>query len=164
MIRTPIIQEFITPIVKVTPKRNKKDVRNFYSLPEFQKWQDEVPNPQAYDVKYYKVLFFRQILFLTSVKQGLGTSTAVEFKEYFADLRRHKIPFRYSGTECDERITMAFQRDRVEDRKVWLTEYMEELARRKREGEPELTLYDREQISFISYKDFIDKGISIYYQ
>ena len=88
----------------------------------------------------------------------MGTSTAVEFKEYFSDLRRHKIPFRYSGTECDERITMAFQRDRVEDRKVWLTEYMEELARRKREGEPELTLYDREQISFISYKDFIDKG------
>ena len=62
MIRTPIIQEFITPIVKVTPKRNKKDVRNFYSLPEFQKWQDEVPNPQAYDVKYYKVLFFCQIM------------------------------------------------------------------------------------------------------
>ena len=57
-----IIQEFITPIVKVTPKRNKKDVRNFYSLPEFQKWQDEVPNPQAYDVKYYKVLFLVQIL------------------------------------------------------------------------------------------------------
>ena len=53
---------------------------------------------------------------------------------------------------------MAFQRDRVEDRKVWLTEYMEELARRKREGEPELTLYDREQINFISYKDFVDKG------
>ena len=93
----------------------------------------------------------------------MGTSTAVEFKEYFADLRRHKIPFRYSGTECDERITMAFQRDRVEDRKVWLTEYMEELARRKREGEPELTLYDREQISFISYKDFIDKGSSLTY-
>ena len=40
---------------------------------------------------------------------------------------------------------------------------MEELARRKREGEPELTLYDREQISFISYKDFIDKGTSISY-
>ena len=66
MIRTPIIQEFITPIVKVTPKRNKKDVRNFYSLPEFQKWQDEVPNPQAYDVKYYKVLFFfAKLWFLT---------------------------------------------------------------------------------------------------
>ena len=53
---------------------------------------------------------------------------------------------------------MAFQRDRVEDRKVLLTEYMGELARRKREQEPELTLYDREHISFISYKNFIDKG------
>ena len=56
-IRTPIIQEFITPIVKVHLKRNKKDIRNFFSIPEFQKWQSEVPNPQAYEVKYYKVLF-----------------------------------------------------------------------------------------------------------
>ena len=55
MIRTPVIEEFITPIVKVFPKRNTKDVRNFYSLPEFEKWRSEVPNIQAYTIKYYKV-------------------------------------------------------------------------------------------------------------
>ena len=89
----------------------------------------------------------------------MGTSTAVEFKDYFSDLRRHRIPFRYSGVECDDRIKLGFQKERVDDRKTWLTEYMEELARRKREGEPELTLYDREQISFVSYKEQVE----IYY-
>ena len=55
MLRTPIVQEFITPIVKVTPKRNRKESRNFYSLPEFSKWYAEVPNPNAWEIKYYKV-------------------------------------------------------------------------------------------------------------
>ena len=64
---------------------------------------------QAYQIDYYK---------------GLGTSDAAEFKEYFVELSRHKIPFRYSGTECDDRIKLAFAKERVDDRKTWLTEYM----------------------------------------
>lgn len=76
---TPIIQEFITPFVQVMPKRNKKKSHNFYSLPKFSKWYAEVPNPNAHEIKYYKVL---------------GRSTAIKFKEYFAELSRHKIPFR----------------------------------------------------------------------
>ena len=88
----------------------------------------------------------------------MGTSTAIEFKEYFAELSRHKIPFRYGGAECDNRIKMGFQRDLVDDRKEWLTEYMTDLASRKQNAEPELTLYDREQIPYITYQGFIDKG------
>ena len=84
--------------------------KNFYSLPEFNKWYREVPNPQAYQIDYYK---------------GLGTSDAQEFKEYFVDITRHKIPFRYSGTECDDRIKLAFAKERVDDRKTWLSEYMQ---------------------------------------
>jgi len=72
MIRGPTVQQFITPIVKIFLKKdeNKHNCKktNFYSLPEFNKWQREVPNLDAYRVEYYK---------------GLGTSGPEEFKEYF---------------------------------------------------------------------------------
>ena len=58
MVRNSIIQEFITPIVKVTAKKNKKDIRNFYSLPEFHKWEMECPNVKQFNVKYYKEIVF----------------------------------------------------------------------------------------------------------
>ena len=152
MLRQPIIQQFITPIVKVYLKKDEKKEgedhkQNFYSLPEFNKWYKEVPNPNAWKVDYYK---------------GLGTSTSNEFKDYFNDLSRHKIPFRYSGTECDDRIKLAFQRERVDDRKTWLTEYMVECERRLQANEDELTLYDRERIPYVTYKDFIDKELVIF--
>ena len=34
---------------------------------------------------------------------------------------------------------------------------MEDLARRQQNEKPELTLYDREQIRYVTYHDFIDK-------
>ena len=83
-------------------------------------------------------------------------------QEYFIDLARHKIPFRYSGSECDDRLKLAFQRDRADDRKVWLTEYMEEAARRIDANEDELTLYDRERIPYVTFKDFIDKEMGLF--
>lgn len=151
MIRGPTVQQFITPIVKIFLKKdeNKPNCKktNFYSLPEFNKWQREVPNLDAYRVEYYK---------------GLGTSGPEEFKEYFQDITRHRIPFRYSGPNCDERIKMAFARDLVDDRKEWLTEYMGEVERRVEAGEDELTLYDREQINYVTYKDFVDKELVIF--
>lgn len=38
---------------------------------------------------------------------GLGTSTAQEAKEYFLDMARHRIPFKYSGPADDEAITLV---------------------------------------------------------
>lgn len=38
---------------------------------------------------------------------GLGTSTAKEAKEYFADMERHRILFRYAGPEDDAAITLV---------------------------------------------------------
>lgn len=38
---------------------------------------------------------------------GLGTSTAQEAKEYFSDMARHRIPFKYSGPADDEAITLV---------------------------------------------------------
>lgn len=38
---------------------------------------------------------------------GLGTSTSKEAKEYFADMKRHRIQFKYSGPEDDAAISLV---------------------------------------------------------
>lgn len=44
---------------------------------------------------------------LTAYLSGLGTSTSKEAKEYFADMERHRIMFKYNGTEDDAAITLV---------------------------------------------------------
>jgi DNA topoisomerase-2 len=70
------LQQFITPIVKVTKGKNS---RTFFTLPEFESWKESTENDgKGYKIKYYK---------------GLGTSTAAEAKEYFSNLDLHEITF-----------------------------------------------------------------------
>ena len=66
--------------LKVT--KGKDQSQSFYSLPEFNEWKNETDNWHTWKVKYYK---------------GLGTSTSKEAKEYFSDMLRHKIKFRYKN-------------------------------------------------------------------
>lgn len=47
------------------------------------------------------------LLCLLCVHPGLGTSTSKEAKEYFSDMQRHRIPFKYAGPEDDEAITLV---------------------------------------------------------
>ncbi len=56
---------------------------------------------------------------------GLGTSTAKEAKEYFSDMRRHRIPFKYAGENDDDAIELAFSKKKIEERKNWLTKWMQ---------------------------------------
>lgn len=119
LLRLPFLEEFITPIVKAT-KRNEE--LSFYSLPEFEEWKNETPNHNTYNIKYYK---------------GLGTSTSKEAKEYFQNMERHRIIFRYDGSQDDDSIVMAFAKKAVDQRKEWLTNHMDECKRRKLLGLPE---------------------------
>lgn len=73
--------------------------------------EKHIENQKAWKIKYYK---------------GLGTSTAKEAKEYFADMERHRILFRYAGPEDDAAITLAFSKKKIDDRKEWLTNFMED--------------------------------------
>lgn len=115
------LQQFITPIVKVT--KNKKSL-TFFTIPEYENWLESTGNNgKGFKIKYYK---------------GLGTSTSAEAKEYFSDLRSHLIDFgciqedSIVADESDqtlpngvgsgaEMIDMVFRKDRVEDRKTWLS-------------------------------------------
>ena len=61
---------------------------------------------KKWTIKYYK---------------GLGTSTAKEFKEYFA--HKKLVEFTSSGKESKDAIDMAFNKKRAQDRKDWLIAY-----------------------------------------
>lgn len=65
---------------------------------------------------------------------GLGTSTSKEAKEYFSDMKRHRILFKYHGDEDDKHILMAFSKKLVDSRKEWLTNWMTDCKRRAELG------------------------------
>lgn len=143
LLRLPFLEEFITPIVKV---KKKNESLSFYSLPEFEEWKAATPNSATYKVKYYK---------------GLGTSTSAEAKEYFSDMERHRILFKYDGTQDDENIVMAFAKKSVDQRKEWLTAHMEDCKRRKELGLQEQYLYTK-TTKHVTYSEFINLELVLF--
>jgi DNA topoisomerase II len=91
-----------TPIVKAT--KGKTDVKTFTSQYEYEQWRAS-SSSKGYTVKYYK---------------GLGTSTREEAKEYFTNPKAVQFSF-IPGS--DEAIDLAFNKQRADDRKVWLQGY-----------------------------------------
>ncbi|XP_011191143.2 DNA topoisomerase 2 isoform X1 [Zeugodacus cucurbitae] len=143
LLRLPFLEEFITPIVKAS---KKNEVLSFYSLPEFEEWKNDTPNNHTYNIKYYK---------------GLGTSTSKEAKEYFQDMERHRITFKYDGSVDDDAIVMAFSKKHVDARKEWLTSHMDEVKRRKVLGLPERYLYTK-GTKHITYSDFVNLELVLF--
>jgi DNA topoisomerase-2 len=97
-----------TPIVKATKARGGAkgdvDVKVFYSQYEYEQWR-ETEGKVGWKVKYYK---------------GLGTSTRDEAKDYFSKV--NAVKFDYTP-ESDPAIDLAFNKQRADDRKVWLKAY-----------------------------------------
>jgi len=96
--------EFITPIVKATKGQRSE---TFYTMPEYEAWK-EATGAKGWSIKYYK---------------GLGTSTAKEAKDYFANLDEHVKSFRWGSDADGDAIDMAFAKKRVDERKQWLEEF-----------------------------------------
>lgn len=105
------IQCMTTPVVKVS-KGNK--VISFYNLTEYENWTKE--NNSGYKTKYYK---------------GLGTSTAMEAREYFANFNESLISYCWTD-EIDNQVNkneyslnMAFAKEKesADIRKEWLSSY-----------------------------------------
>ncbi|XP_035756801.1 DNA topoisomerase 2-alpha [Egretta garzetta] len=143
LLKHNFLEEFITPIIKAS--KNKEEIA-FYSIPEFEEWKHSTQNYNSWKVKYYK---------------GLGTSTSKEAKEYFADMAKHRISFKYSGPEDDAAITLAFSKKKVEERKEWLTNFMEDRRQRKLHGRPEEYLYGK-NTNYLTYNDFINKELVLF--
>ncbi|XP_056596916.1 DNA topoisomerase 2-beta isoform X2 [Triplophysa dalaica] len=143
LLKHTFLEEFITPIVKAG---KNKQAMSFYSIPEFDEWKKHTENYKTWHIKYYK---------------GLGTSTSKEAKEYFSDMERHRIMFKYNGTEDDAAITLAFSKKKTDDRKEWLTNFMEDRRQRRMHGLPEQYLYGT-MTRHLSYNDFINKELILF--
>jgi DNA topoisomerase-2 len=130
------LTQFITPIVKAFHKRSGGEVKSFFCLNTFLEWRRSLTDQEIknWNIKYYK---------------GLGTSTSKEGKEYFSNLKEHKVDFSYVPDGADDRqIVMAFAKDKVDDRKKWILEY--------KAGQQEHVDY---RVKKMRYRDFIDKEL-----
>ncbi|SCV05485.1 LANO_0H08526g1_1 [Lachancea nothofagi CBS 11611] len=126
--------EFITPIVKVTITRPKREVKSFYTMPDYEKWRESESHKVSWKQKYYK---------------GLGTSSLQEAREYFSDLDTHLKKFHaLAGDDC-QLIDLAFSKKKADDRKEWLRQY-----------EPGNTLDPN--LSEIPICDFINKELILF--
>jgi len=104
LLKLNYIMSMVTPIVKVSLK---KEVIPFYNLSDYNKWKVSTPNNNKWNCKYYK---------------GLGTSTSSEAKEYFKNI--HKTNYTLDP-KTDEKMDLAFKKDKADDRKEWLYNYNE---------------------------------------
>ena len=111
-----------TPILKASKGAL---TRSFYNEGEWEKWKAS-NDSSGWRVKYYK---------------GLGTSTAKEFKAYFAEKRT--VTFTEADTARDD-LDKVFNKKRASDRKEWLRAYDRDLY---------LDTTNRK----VSYADFLSK-------
>ena len=93
----------MTPLLKAT---KGKTTLCFYSESEYEGWLSGLTGAESggrgWKTKYYK---------------GLGTSTALEAREYFANM--NTVEYKWDEA-ADATIDLAFNKKRADDRKVWL--------------------------------------------
>ena len=123
-----------TPILRA---KKGTQTQLFYNDGEYEAWKRGFgeEGPKGWTLKYFK---------------GLGTSTAVEFKEYFA----HKkiVGFTHTGKVSDDSVDKVFNKKRPDDRKVWLENYDKHAYLDT--SKPEVSyeeFFDREMIHFSTY-------------
>lgn len=125
------IKSIATPIVKV---RKGKEVISFFTLTEFEKWEEMNGGGKGWDIKYYK---------------GLGTSDRIEAKETFKDIVEKEIMYpALDKKESDDAILLAFgkEKDRANARKSWLSEY-------------DRSIIIEQSQKLVSIPDFINKDL-----
>lgn len=115
-------------------------MKSFFTIPEYENWKlslEQSGNRRAlkqWSIKYYK---------------GLGTSTALEAKQYFSNLKTHQIQFEWEGDISEKKLLMAFQKDKVEERKQWINQHQDG------------TYIDHSKQK-ITISDFIDKELILF--
>ena len=122
-----------TPILRAT-KGNEK--MQFYNDGEYAKWKESLGgNTKGWKLKYFK---------------GLGTSTAIEFKEYFSN--KKIVDFQHKGESSNDMVDMVFNKKRAEDRKQWLEQYDKELYLDTNQSKVDYdSFFNREMVHFSVY-------------
>jgi DNA topoisomerase II len=97
------LETFVTPVIKA---RSRTETKEFFSIAAFDSWRRaQGSSAGQWSVKYYK---------------GLGTSTAEEGREYFRQLSSHRVPVAWGGPMDGDKLDLAFNKSRSDDRKSWL--------------------------------------------
>tara|TARA_B110000483_G_C18206288_1_gene547794 strand:- start:102 stop:3611 length:3510 start_codon:yes stop_codon:yes gene_type:complete len=136
------LMSLATPIIKA---KKQKNVHEFYTLTEFDKWKETIDNLKQWNIKYYK---------------GLGTSTSEEAKGYFTDIEKKNIKY-INGNQIIEdtnilkstqKIELAFDKKKSEDRKLWLKSYNKNnIIEQTQKNVPFHEFIDKELIHFSDY-------------
>lgn len=130
------LTSMLTPIVKVTHNRTKNNM-SFYCLSDYENWkkeQDELGKLSEWKIKYYK---------------GLGTSTNDEAIQYFKDLRI--VTYKYND-QSDISLDLAFNKNKADLRKEWLSKYDRQAVLDYKATEVEYDQFiNRELIHFSNY-------------
>jgi len=129
LLKRGFITCMITPIVKVT---KGKQVKMFYSEPDYYKWKDAHNNGKGWKAKYYK---------------GLGTSNSKEAKEYFNSPRI--VSYDWTTDLSPESIDLAFNKARSDNRKTWIETH-----------NPKNTLDNT--LEQVTYEDFFNKEFILF--
>ena len=101
LITLGFVVSLVTPIIKAS--RGQMST-SFYTDASFREWYAN--NQTGWKIKYYK---------------GLGTSTSVEAREYFKDIKKLTVEFS-KDSKTDDSIILAFDKTKADDRKTWLLE------------------------------------------
>lgn len=115
-----------TPVVKIS-KGNV--IHEFYTNTDYVKWQKNNPI-KGWFVKYYK---------------GLGTSSSKEAKEYFKNLNKSVVTYKWDK-HTDKFMKMAFEKKQTDNRKKWIGTF-----------DPKETEEIDDKV--IPYSEFIDKEL-----
>lgn len=99
------VKVLVTPVVKVSLKDK---MQSFFSLSDYENWKLKTNDFGKWKIKYYK---------------GLGTSTSTEAKEYFLNLDKHIISFKWETNKSDKSLILAFSKKQADNRKKWLADY-----------------------------------------
>ena len=168
------IKTLQTPILKAFKKGSKAKPKIFYHQSDYNKWIEENEDHKKYDIKYYKGLgtstreeamecfedFDTKVLTYKWETQTLekGTllnilgSDSVDSPTKEKTVKRKVKKVIVDPTISDNSIDLAFNGDRVEDRKVWLSNYDENVVYESRDGTiPYSSYFDNNFIHFSNY-------------
>lgn len=119
----------LTPIVKATKGKTE---HNFYTMGEYEEWQNATSDSKKFKTKYFK---------------GLGTSTSAEAKTYFTTMLTANYVL---GDHTNSKLNLAFDKKLADSRKEWMGKYDKNLS------------IDCRKEPTVKFEDFIDKDLIHY--
>lgn len=124
------IQSITTPIVKAfkNTDRKRNNPKIFYTMTEYENWAKKI-NPRLWTIKYYKGLGTHKIPneareSFNDFNNTIKTYVWTQEDEYLDNNSKDSEDFKEDKTNnCYRAMTLAFDKKRSDDRKVWLRNY-----------------------------------------